>query len=41
MRRCVHTFDWVAGVFGNSSSLPLAPPDIEVLDGTELGPAMC
>jgi hypothetical protein len=29
---------WVAGVFGNFSGLPLAPPDIEVLNGRALTP---
>ena len=28
----------VAGVFNNFPSLPFTPPDIEVLDGRELGP---
>ena len=28
---------WVADVFGNFSSVPLTLPDIEVLDGRELG----
>jgi hypothetical protein len=28
---------WVVGLFDNFWGLPLTPPDIEVLDGRELG----
>jgi hypothetical protein len=29
---------WVAGVFNNFLGLPFTPPEIEILDGTELDP---